>query len=80
MQARGVAFYPQPLRIAGAGNVLSYSVAALVARSRGTRTMAADYAGEAQRQTGLLLLRLGKEMQNVRVRQRAYGGSGGMEV
>jgi len=66
----------QPLRIAGAGNILSYSVAALVARSRGNRAMAADYAAEATRQTGLLMLRLGKEMQNVRVRQRGYGGGG----
>ncbi len=67
----------QPLHIVGTGHILGYSVAALVARSRGSRSMAADYAEEAQRHTGLLMLRLGKEMQNLRVRQRAYGDGSG---
>lgn len=67
----------QPLRIAGAGHILGYSVAALAARSRGQRNMAADYAEEAQRHTGLLMLRLGKEMQNLHVRPRPYGDGGG---
>lgn len=67
----------QPLRIVGTGHILGYSVAALTARSRGNRTMAADYAAEAQRHTGLLMLRLGKEMQNLRVRPRAYNDGSG---
>lgn len=68
-----IADVSEPLRITGAANILACATASLAARSRGGRELAADLSIEARRQTTSLLLRLNKEAQKIRTRQRRYG-------
>jgi hypothetical protein len=62
-----------PIQIRGATDALAYATAALAARSRGARALAADLLGTAQTKIESLILRYVKPEQTKGRRRKPYG-------
>jgi hypothetical protein len=62
-----------PIQIRGATDALAFATAALAARSRGARALAADLLGSAQQTIESLILRYVKPEQTKGRRRKPYG-------